>query len=141
MNKALHSVAKGKQISVFLDDKPGMLAGITELLGRHGVNIYALSLAEGIGHGYVRMVVDKEDEAISTLRDANELVLDREVLLLELSNKPGSLGLVTRLLAESGVNLEYAYCAGGRGVDKGLVIVKVDDTDNAMQVLQKSSKV
>ena len=51
MNKALHSVCQGTQLSVFLDDKPGMLAGVAELLGAHGVNILALSLAEGIGHG------------------------------------------------------------------------------------------
>ena len=135
MSKALCSVVKGRQISVFLDDKPGTLANVTAVLGSHHVNIYALSLAEGIGHGYVRMVVNKPDEAHQILKDAGELVMEREVLLLELSNEPGSLGEIARVLAEKGLNLEYAYCAGGPSVDKGLVIVKVDDTEKAFETL------
>ncbi|HOW98935.1 MAG TPA: amino acid-binding protein [Kiritimatiellia bacterium] len=133
---ALHSVRKGRQIAVFLDDEPGTLSGIAALLGRHGVNIYALSLAEGIGHGYVRMVVDQPDAALKALREADELVMEREVLLLELANVPGALGEVTRRLAEAKINLEYAYCAGGPNVDRGLVIVRVDHTERALAILQ-----
>ena len=135
MIKALCSVVKGRQLSVFLDDKPGTLANVTAALGGHHINIYALSLAEGIGHGYVRMVVNKHEEALQVLNDAGELTMEREVLLLELSNQPGSLGVIARALADAGVNLEYAYCAGGPSVDKGLVIIKVDDTDKALEVL------
>lgn len=131
----LHSVCKGRQIAVFLEDVPGTLSEVSALLGRHGVNIYALSLAEGIGHGYVRMVVDKPDEALQALRAADELVMEREVLLLELSNSPGALGEVTRRLAEAKINLEYAYCAAGPTVDRGLVVVRVDQTDQALALL------
>ena len=131
----LHSVRKGRQIAVFLEDVPGTLSEVSGLLGRHGVNIYALSLAEGIGHGYVRMVVDKPDEALQALRAADELVMEREVLLLELSNSPGALGEVTRRLAEAKINLEYAYCAAGPTVDRGLVVVRVDQTDQALALL------
>jgi hypothetical protein len=132
----LHSMRKGRQIAVFLDDRPGTLSEVALLLGRHGVNIYALSLAEGIGHGYVRMVVDKPDEALRVLREAEELVMERDVLLLELANVPGALGEVTRRLAEAKINVEYAYCAGGPNVDRGLVIVRVDQTDQALTLLQ-----
>lgn len=134
--KVLHSVTLGRQISVFLEDRPGTLADITQMLGEHDVNIHALSLAEGLGHGYVRMVVDKPDAAIAVLREADELAMEREVLLLELSNLPGSLAKATRKLAEAGINLQYAYCAAGPGVDKGLVVVKVDDTAGALKVLR-----
>lgn len=132
----LHSVRKDRQIAVFLEDVPGTLSEVSSQLGRNGINIYALSLAEGIGHGYVRMVVDKPDEAMRVLREAEELVMERDVLLLELANVPGALGEVTRRLAEAKINLEYAYCAGGPGVDKGLVIVRVDQTDKALALLQ-----
>ena len=121
--KVLHSVARGRQISVFVDDTPGTLAGIAELLGKNGINIFALTLAEGLGHGYVRLVVDKPDECVKVLKAAEELVLERDVILLELSNAPGSLGIVARKLGDAGINLEYAYCAGGPSVDKGLVVV------------------
>lgn len=135
--KILHRAKPGRQVSVFLEDEPGTLAAVTALLGRHGINIYALSLAEGVGHGYVRMVVDKTDEAVRVLRDSEELVMEREVLLLELSNQPGSLGQVARRLADAGINLEYAYCAGGPSVDCGLVVVRVNDPAKALKILQE----
>ena len=132
----LHSVRKGRQIAVFLEDVPGTLSEVSSLLGRHAINIYALSLAEGIGHGYVRMVVDKPDEALRVLREAEELVMERDVLLLELANAPGALGEVTRRLAEAKINVEYAYCAGGPNVNRGLVIVRVDQTETALAILR-----
>ncbi len=136
-NQVLFSARVGTQISVFLEDEPGMLAGVAELLGKHGINVYALSLAEGLGHGYVRMVVDKPDEAKRVLRAAEELIMERDVLLLELSNRPGSLAVVARHMADAGINLEYAYCAGGPSVDKGLVVVRVNDTNKAVSILQR----
>ncbi len=134
-DKALYSAKTGTQISVFLEDAPGTLAGVAERLGKSGINIHALTLAEGLGHGYVRMVVDKPDVAHRVLKEAGELVMEREVLLLELSNAPGSLGRVARALGDAGINLEYVYCAGGPSVDKGLVVVKVDDTKKALDIL------
>lgn len=133
--KMLHSVSHGRQISVFVDDTPGTLASVAEELGKHGINIFALTLAEGLGHGYVRLVVDKPDECIKVLKAAEELVMERDVILLELSNLPGSLGIVARKLADANVNLEYAYCAGGPSVDKGLVVVRVNDTAKALKIL------
>lgn len=131
----LHSVSAGRQISVFLDDEPGTLANVSELLGKNGVNIHALSLAEGVGHGYVRMVVDKPDVAVRVLAAAEQLTMEREVILLELSNLPGSLGRVARALADARINLEYAYCAAGPSVDRGLIVVRVSDTKKAVGVL------
>ena len=136
MSSALFNVTRGKQIAVFLDDKPGTLAHVADALGKQGINIYALSLAEGLGHGYIRMVVDKPDAAIRFLKESEELVLEKDVLLLELSNAPGSLGNVARVLGDEGINLEYAYCAGGPNVDKGLVVVKTSDTDKAYEALK-----
>jgi hypothetical protein len=135
--KILHSAKLGKQLSIFVEDQPGTLAAVSNLLGSHGINIYALSLAEGLGHGYVRMVVDRHEEAMDVLREADELTMERDVIFLELSNQPGSLGSVAGTLAAAGVNLEYAYCAGGPSVDKGLVIVRVDDSEQALKVLQQ----
>lgn len=136
-DKVLHSAKLGKQLSVFVEDQPGTLAAITSLLGKNGINIYALTLAEGLGHGYVRMVVDKHDEAVKVLRAAEELTIERDVVLLELSNAPGSLGRVAGALGAAGVNLEYAYCAGGPSVDKGLVVVRAGDSAKALKVLQQ----
>ena len=136
-NKILHSAKLGKQLSVFVEDQPGTLAAVTNLLGKQGINIYALTLAEGLGHGYVRMVVDKHDEAMKVLRADDGLTMERDVVLLELSNQPGSLGRVAGTLAAAGVNVEYAYCAGGPSVDKGLAVVRTSDSDKALKILQQ----
>ena len=134
--KIVHSVEAGQQISVFLDDRPGTLAEVAKLLGDRGVNILALSLAEGLGHGYVRMVVDKTDEALEVLKGAEELTMQREVLLLELNNAPGSLAAIAEKLSAADINIEYAYCAAGRNVDRGLVVVRVNKTAEALQSLK-----
>lgn len=134
--KILYSIEKGRQISVFIEDEPGTLGHVTHLLGEKGINIFALTLSEGLGHGYLRMVVDKPDEALAVLKEADELTLERDVLLLELSNTPGSLGAVASELGRNGINIHYAYCAGGPSVDKGLVVLRVSDADRAIEVLR-----
>lgn len=129
------STSRGKQISVFLDDKPGALAGVTLLLGEHGVNVFALSLAEGIDHGYVRMVVDHHDQACRLLKENGFLFFEKDILLLEIPNRPGALGRVARTWGSRGINVEYAYCAGGPGVESGLIVVRVSDADGALAAL------
>lgn len=126
---------KGKQLSVFLDDTPGTLGRVACLLGDRGINILALTLAEGLEHGYVRMVVDRLEEAARLLDENGYLFFEREVLLLELANEPGALGRAATRWGEAGINLEYAYCAASPGLDRGLVVVKVDQLDRALELL------
>lgn len=133
-------VSKGKQISVFLDDQPGALAKVCRLLGDSGINIHALTLAEGLGHGYVRMVVDRPSDAGDLLRTQGYLFFEKEVLLLEVANTPGALAEIAERWAALGINLEYAYCAGGTRVDHGLVVVKLDRTEEALEALSAPPK-
>lgn len=138
-DKIVFSAQKGKQIAVFIENEPGTLAAVTEILAKQNINIYALTLAEGIDHGYVRMVVDRYEEARKLLVQMGQLVIDRDVILLDLANKPGSLAAVTHLWAGAGINLEYAYCANSPKVDKGMVIVRVNDTDKAIKLLENAA--
>ncbi len=130
------SMTAGRQISVFLENERGTLGNLTSMLGEKGINIYALTLTGGIDHGYVRMVVDRHEDALRVLGEAGYLFFEREVLLLELFNQPDSLGRVSRILAERGVDIEYVYCASGPSAEHGLVVVKVDDPRAALRVLQ-----
>ena len=135
--KLVRDAAIGRQISIFLDDRPGSLAEVCKMLSDRGVNIYALSLAEGVGHGYVRMLVAKPDEALRLLQAAEELTMEREVLLVDLVNVTGALGMLTGRLGEAGINIEYAYCAGGSHVDCGAVVIRVNQTEKALKLLQE----
>lgn len=124
-----------RQISVFLEDRPGTLGDVCRRLGDAGVNIWALSLAEGIGHGYVRMICDDPDRAAEVLRRENYLFFEKEVLLLGLPNTPGSLAQMAAQLGAAGINIEYLYCASSPQVAVGLVVIRVDQPETAMRVL------
>ncbi|MDD4734914.1 MAG: ACT domain-containing protein [Kiritimatiellae bacterium] len=126
---------RGIQLSVSVQNECGVLSRIAGLLGGAGVNVHALTLTGGIDHGDIRLVVDRNEEAAALLKAEGFLVFSREVVLLEIENRPGALGEVSALWAENGVNLEYAYCAGGPSVNRGLVVLRVDDVDKALDVL------
>ncbi len=132
-NSKKNKVMRGKQISVFVDNQPGTLAAVSEVLGEGGINIYALTLTGGIEHGYVRVVVDQHEEAVKILQKADYLLFERDVILLEVSNVPGALATVLRAWATAGISVDYAYCAGGPGVEQGLVVLMVDDVEQALQ--------
>jgi len=126
---------KSRQISVFVENRPGTLAAVATLLGEQKINIYAMTLTGGIDHGYVQLVVDKTAEASALLDQEGYLSFERDVVLLEIANEPGSLAEVIRQWGEAKVNIDYAYCAGGPSVERGLVVVRVDDADRALEVL------
>ena len=129
--------SKGTQLTVYIDNRKGTLAALATFLGRHGVNIYGLTLADTEGHGYVRLIVDDTEKARQLAEDSGELVAAREVLLIRVANEPGELGRVLTALAERNLNIEYGYSSGGPDNEKGLVLVP-SDVDAALDVLRKA---
>lgn len=128
--------AKGTQLTVYIDNRKGTLSALATFLGKHGVNIYGLTLADTEGHGYARLIVDDTEKARQLVEDAGELVAAREVLLIRVANEPGELARMLEALAEHNLNIEYGYSAGGPGDEKGLVLVP-SDVDAALDVLRK----
>ena len=127
--------AKGTQLTVYIDNRKGTLSALATFLGKHGVNIYGLTLADTEGHGYARLIVDDTEKARQLVEDAGELVAAREVLLIRVANEPGELARMLEALAAHNLNIEYGYSAGGQGDEKGLVLVP-SDVDAALAVLQ-----
>ncbi|MGD9611733.1 MAG: amino acid-binding protein [Kiritimatiellia bacterium] len=127
--------AKGVQLTVYIDNRKGTLSALAMFLGKHGVNIYGLTLADTEGHGYARLIVDDPEKARQLVEDAGELVAARDVLLIRVANEPGELARMLAALAAHNLNIEYGYSAGGPGDEKGLVLVP-SDVDAALAVLQ-----
>ena len=127
--------SKGTQLTVYIDNRKGTLAALATFLGKHGVNIYGLTLADTEGHGYARLIVDDTEKARQLVEDSGELVAAREVLLVRVANEPGELARMLEALARRNLNIEYAYSAGGPGDEKGLVLVP-SDVDAALDVLK-----
>jgi hypothetical protein len=124
-----------KQLAIFLENRPGALAAMCETLAEAGINLLALTVSDTVDHAVVRIVPDKPDKAIHLLGDAGMLVVESDVLAVEVTNEPGALGRIARALAETNVNIEYAYCTTIPGAGNGALILRVRDPQKAMRVL------
>jgi hypothetical protein len=125
------------QLSVFLANTPGTLAAVCDELARHKINIYALTISDTVDHAVVRMVVSDTQMAIHLLEDRGVLVVENKVLMIENSNRAGSLSKIAERLAKAKVNIDYAYFATRPGEKTGLLILRASDTKKALKVLQK----
>ena len=120
-----------EEIIVTVDDNPGTLAEIGELLGRSGVNIETLSASSHNGSAFVHLVVDDGEEAGEMLASNGFKVEGtRAVLTTTLDDRPGELGRYCRKLADAGVTISAAYIARRSGGETELIFA-VDDLEAA----------
>jgi len=124
-----------KQLVLFLANRPGTLARVCDVLGAAKINIYAISTSDTVDHIVVRMVLSDPKEALRIFEDHGSLVLATDVLMIEGSNKPGSLAAMAHKLADAGINIEYAYCATTPDAKKGLLILRVSNPHKALKIL------
>jgi len=127
-----------KQISVSLDNVPGALSQVSEILGNEGVNIRAVSVADTADISTVRFVVDEPSKAINILNTNGYSVKETDVLAVETPDHPGGLNAVLKPLKEANINVHYLYPFLGRVSDQAIVILGVDKTDEAEKVLQQN---
>jgi len=130
------AVETATQLAVFLANRPGALARVCEALANAEINIHALATSDTVDHTVVRMVVSDPTKALMLLGEAGVLALETEVLTIETASQPGVLAKIAERLAEAELNIEYAYLAGGRAGEKGLIILRPSDVEKARRVLQ-----
>jgi hypothetical protein len=124
-----------EQLSVFLENKAGALAEITEQLAEAGVDIEALTIADTAEFGVLRFIVDAPKKALSVLKLNGFVASLTPVIALRMDNTPGSLAAITKLFAEAGVSIEYLYACVAREIGSAFVILRVEDTDAAARML------
>jgi hypothetical protein len=130
------SIDSATQLAVFLANRPGALARVSDALAKAEINIHALATSDTIDHSVVRMVVSDPTKALMLLGEAGVLALESDVLKIETENHPGVLAKITDRLAEANVNIEYAYLAGSPNAPKGLIILRLSDLDKGQQALR-----
>ena len=130
------SIETATQLAVFLANRPGTLARVCEALANAQINIHALATSDTVDHSVVRMVVSDPTKALMLLGEAGVLALETEVLMIETASEPGVLTKIAERLAEAEINIEYAYLAGGRGAEKGLIVLRPSDVEKAQAVLR-----
>ncbi|MCR5041687.1 MAG: acetolactate synthase [Clostridia bacterium] len=119
-----------KQISVFLENKPGKLSEMTELLAANNIDIRALSLAETKDFGIVRMIVDDVYEAVNVLKDGEFIAKLTHVLAYAVPDEPGGLNKLLAAFNAAKVNIEYMYAfLGGEDSKHAYMIFRVSDAD------------
>ncbi len=124
-----------RQVSVFLENKVGRVMEITEVLGENKINLRALSLADTSDFGILRMIVDKVDQAIKSLKDKGFIVKETEVVAVEVPDKPGGLAQVLEILCIANINVEYMYAFFEQSNDKALLIFRFEDSKRAIEAL------
>ena len=117
-----------KEITVKLANSPGTLSRVAQILGVERINLLAMSVDTS---GALRMVVDNPLHAAGTLREQHYNIEERDVLYTAMPNEPGSLGRALKLLADAGVNVEYAYASGIDRLSMVGVVIGVADAQRA----------
>ena len=110
-----------KQISVFLENKPGMLHAMTDVLARHEVDMRAFTLAETSDFGIARVIVDDVHKTSEVLKEAGYVHSINDVLCVVIPDEPGGLNRVLQVLAAAQVNVEYMYVFLGHQIGRAHV--------------------
>ncbi|MCU0962763.1 MAG: ACT domain-containing protein [Pirellulaceae bacterium] len=127
-----------KQLSLFLVNKPGVLAAVCQTLGDHHINIQGISISDTVDHAVVRLIVDDPNAAIHILGEHGVLVVENDVLGVEVDDHPGALAAVARKFARAKVNIEYAYGTSDSG--KAKIFVRVCDVRKGKKVLAQAAR-
>ena len=127
-----------KQISIFLENKAGKLAELTEYLQKSQIDMRALSIAEAQDFGIVRIIVDDAYKTSCILKEAGYVASITPVLAVEMPDEPGSLFRILKMLGDGGVNLEYMYAFLTRKAATAYMVLRVENNEKAIEVLNKN---
>ena len=125
-----------RQISIFLENRPGQLSTICRDLADAGINIATLSLADTADFGIVRMIVDDHEKAKDVLAEKGHVVNVREVIAVCVPDRPGGMAEVMQVLDAAGANIEYSYAFAFHKGEKAVLVFRFDDNAKAESALK-----
>jgi hypothetical protein len=128
------------QFSVFLVNKPGVLAQVTAALAEEKVNLVAMTLVDSQEHGVLRLVGEEPKIARAVLAKLNLPMTETEVLCVDLPNQTGALAEVATVLGKNHININYAYCTSGAPGGRTTGVFKTGDQAKAEHLLGKGGK-
>jgi hypothetical protein len=130
-----NTLAAETQFSIFLVNKPGILARVVQHLADTKINITAMSMMDSTEHGVLRLVADDAGICRTALGELDLPKTEQEVLMATLPNRPGALADFVERLASDHINVHYAYCTTGSRNGKTLGIFKVSNMPRALKIL------
>lgn len=128
-----------KQVSIFVENKSGRIADIISVLGDNGIDISALSIADTTDFGIVRLIASDPEKAERVLREYGAIVKITEVIAVGVSDTPGGLARALNVLKESNIEIDYIYAFVGKSDKGALVVMKVNDPQEALKCFEKNN--
>lgn len=129
---------KLKQISIFIENSPGRLYSVTQLLGEAGINLRALSLVDKGEFGILRLLVSDMARTRRIIMQNHFPAQVDDVVVAAITDKPGSLAKVLKPIQDAGLNVVYMYAFNGFTTEKAVMIFRFSDNDRAIEVLQEN---
>jgi hypothetical protein len=129
---------KVEQIAIFLENRSGRLAEITEILAGKDINICAMSLADTSDFGIMRLIVNDTENACKVLKENGFTVGSTNMVVAEVQDKPGGLANVLQIIKKAGLNVKYLYAFTQKSGETGLIIFRFEKIDAAIDVLVKA---
>ena len=124
-----------KQLSVYLENEKGSLAGAAQLLAEAGVNCRSMCIADTKDFGVLRIIADEPELAEKTLKEAGYAAKLRDVVGFEIPDRPGGLAAALSILDANNINLEYMYVLIPKARPSALVVARVDNNDRTEELL------
>ncbi len=127
-----------KQISVFVENKPGQLGKITTVLRQEQIDIRAFSVADTVEFGILRLIVNKPDKAAEALRNEGFTAQITDVLVAVMKDRVGAFDEIVSYLAEEQIDVQYVYSFIGEIAATGRVAIRTDNMEGAYEALKKN---
>ncbi|MBI3252136.1 MAG: ACT domain-containing protein [Candidatus Omnitrophica bacterium] len=121
-----------------MENKPGHLSRICNALAEAQINIYAMSVHDTVDHAIVRLIVDFPNKALVILEEEGVYTITQDVVVLEIDNKPGIISTVAKKLFRADINIEYAYCTATKNQEFGCLVIKTQDAEQTLEILEES---
>ncbi len=128
-----------KQISVFLENKPGRLSEAAEVLAKNGIDISALSLADTDEYGVLRMIVSDPDKAKNALGESGVICKVTDALVVAIDDRPGGFSESLRILTDNGIEVKYMYACVSREQGKAIMVLSVADPAKADELIRNTA--
>lgn len=126
-----------KQLSVFMPNRPGVLAQTCAVLSGNGVNILAMAVHDTVDNAVVRLLVDAPTKALLLLEQEELYVMEHDVVVVEIENAAGEIARIAQCLAEADINIYYLYCTATPKQEVGCLVIKTDNNERALEILTR----
>lgn len=127
-----------KQISVFMENRPGRLAEITRVLAKNNIDMRAINIADTTDFGILRMIVSEPDRAEKVLRDNNMTASITDVIAISIDDKIGSFSDVMSILEQGNISVEYIYSFIGEKSAKAGIVIRTNNGEKALELFEKN---